>query len=723
MDQLKPFVYGNEYDAPEMETARVLDELKIAPAAAKKTITSSPTPGHLYRIRRGDSLLQIAGAAYKKKAGPERLQRAQLTNRHPFNWRYCTPGKQSFSKKYFPEGMISFYPRVSCADADFNMPWVFPPEGRCYPLLYIPPETDNWLVPPAEVVQPNLSACWAAAILSWSSVAPGAQRFKSLKEVIDAFSKLEVAIPTSRGVIKRRIVNKSGALVRWPKEAVVFSGKKKVVVPPGRLTLERLAVELGLSLVVKDSTLTLGDIHAILENSQGPVIVLKFGKEGSLGHGTVIFGASKPDGFIGEMDPFEIERPTGPAFGVLGARWLPTLKAFKTDFEKNPWEEFAFLFKKAGTKAREVSLVEAFSFAEELSFAEYEGEDGYPARGLEEEFNFAEFPAAVLKALRSGLERVAVNLAVAFGARNENKLSDLVFFRRHSERGGRLLRKGEKDFQKLSQVWLEIRDQLVRPVLFRAFFAEYDLRFLPRHPRFGIPANKKMSNSEKALRTSDVDAMTILPGPPRRVGELLIRRDRRAKAALEGKVPGRAPLPVDAATTSLHSIARRLSASQLELYREFFPDGTGGINFRAFQVAFEQFANGELRNPARGRGVGEPNGGFYYLFAEFAFLCIDAKIDEATWARLLRTFVKTQEIFIHIYRPAPHRSPPPLGVRLPGVGSAVRSLDAFRDINFNAAGQSDQKRKEALRAKYDRMSDHDLRKAARDNMLRAQRMP
>jgi hypothetical protein len=89
-----------------------------------------------------------------------------------------------------------------------------------------------------------------------------------------------------------------------------------------------------------------------------------------------------------------------------------------------------------------------------------------PNLGTEEgEFSFLDFPDSVLRVLRSGLESVGLRLAVAFGYRDENKLANLVFFVRHPERGGRAIAKGEPNFTQLSREWIEIRDQLVRPLL------------------------------------------------------------------------------------------------------------------------------------------------------------------------------------------------------------------------------------------------------------------
>lgn len=63
--------------------------------------------------------------------------------------------------------------------------------------------------------------------------------------------------------------------------------------------------------------------------------------------------------------------------------------------------------------------------------------------------------------IESGMLRSAIRT----GMTNENQLADLIFFRRHPERNGRLISRTEPNFQQLSQEWLHIRDTLVRPVL------------------------------------------------------------------------------------------------------------------------------------------------------------------------------------------------------------------------------------------------------------------
>ncbi len=109
-------------------------------------------------------------------------------------------------------------------------------------------------------------------------------------------------------------------------------------------------------------------------------------------------------------------------------------------------------------------------------FEVWEGEDffgefagGEELAQMEEEASlFGSFPSSVINVLGKGLESVAVKLAVTFGHRDENKLTNLVFFARHPERQGRGLQRTEPNFEKLSREWLAIRDQLVRPALLAA---------------------------------------------------------------------------------------------------------------------------------------------------------------------------------------------------------------------------------------------------------------
>ncbi|HRI39556.1 MAG TPA: hypothetical protein PLO50_13455 [Nitrospira sp.] len=335
--ETEPFEFYSEVDEYEEESS--------------KTLVTSPAPDHLYRIRKDDTLLHLAGKTYSVGVGIKRIHRAQLINRHPFNWRYHVAPSSGFNKRFFLEGIVSFLPRFSCNITDFNFPMQFPPKGSCFSLLFLPPDSDIWFRRPPEVVQPDTELCWAAAILSWSTAVQHKMQFLNLTEVIDFFRVLTIDIPLAHGTVTRQLVSKKGGLIRWPqeKEPSKRDDSSSELVPAGMHTVKALATKLGISFEFKDHTLTIKDVVAILKKSDGPVIVLK-GARGLVGHSVVIFGVSEEDGFVGEMNPLPVpERPTGPALGILRTRWLPTFRGFanhkpRPDIEES-WEDFFFLFK------------------------------------------------------------------------------------------------------------------------------------------------------------------------------------------------------------------------------------------------------------------------------------------------------------------------------------------------------------------------------------------
>jgi hypothetical protein len=65
----------------------------------------------------------------------------------------------------------------------------------------------------------------------------------------------------------------------------------------------------------------------------------------------------------------------------------------------------------------------------------------------------------------SYIETALVRSAIAAGRTDENTLCDMIFFKRHPERNGRLISRSEPDYGRLSSEWLTIRDALVRPIL------------------------------------------------------------------------------------------------------------------------------------------------------------------------------------------------------------------------------------------------------------------
>lgn len=267
-------------------------------------------------------------------------------------------------------------------------------------------------------------------------------------------------------------------------------------------------------------------------------------------------------------------------------------------------------------------------------------------------------------------------------------------------------------------------------ILSQEFFRQYELRFNPTDDLFSIKNNDDMDPADQQTRTADV---SLLIGDVQSAPGILWQRAlARRDAALAGNALPSLATALPAATKAA---VERLSTAQLELFRESFPQGTTGIDFVSFQRVFERFANGELRDPSVYPAFAEPNGGAFFLFAEFAFICVERGIEADPWKQALRTFVKTQEIFMHVYRERPPLTPPPVGAPLP-TGGPVRALEGitpsgvgFVSSNFtpigNAVtlgkGQSSLERKRALRVKYDSMELPALQQAARDNVIRALR--
>ncbi len=62
-------------------------------------------------------------------------------------------------------------------------------------------------------------------------------------------------------------------------------------------------------------------------------------------------------------------------------------------------------------------------------------------------------------------ERLEIRYHISKGNLNENNLTDIVFFNRHPELGHKKLSKSIPEYEKLSKEWLEIRNNLVRPLL------------------------------------------------------------------------------------------------------------------------------------------------------------------------------------------------------------------------------------------------------------------
>jgi hypothetical protein len=76
------------------------------------------------------------------------------------------------------------------------------------------------------------------------------------------------------------------------------------------------------------------------------------------------------------------------------------------------------------------------------------------------------FVKGVDNLMGSFMERMKVQNLIANGNRNENALTDMIFFNRHPELGNKPLYKSMRNFDGLSKEWLSIRNNIVRPILF-----------------------------------------------------------------------------------------------------------------------------------------------------------------------------------------------------------------------------------------------------------------
>jgi hypothetical protein len=110
--------------------------LPFSAPAPRDILRDVPSPGYFYRIRKGDTLLGIAGRAYQVAVGTQaRLDLARRINRHPLNRKYL---RTQSASGLFPEGLISFFPHFTC-DPDALMWSAGPPaRGGCFAVIYIP---------------------------------------------------------------------------------------------------------------------------------------------------------------------------------------------------------------------------------------------------------------------------------------------------------------------------------------------------------------------------------------------------------------------------------------------------------------------------------------------------------------------------------------------------------------------------------------------------------
>ncbi len=104
-------------------------------------VAEAATPGAWYRIKRGNTLFGIAGAAFGVGAGRERLKFARWINDAAANEPYMDA---TLADNLFRDGRISLRPRYACEPEDA----IRGDRGNCYALIWIPPA--EGIEPPAE---------------------------------------------------------------------------------------------------------------------------------------------------------------------------------------------------------------------------------------------------------------------------------------------------------------------------------------------------------------------------------------------------------------------------------------------------------------------------------------------------------------------------------------------------------------------------------------------
>lgn len=136
---------GQSGQGEELSEFEALEEfgLDLADLELEGEVSSTPTPGRYYQIKKGDNLLKIAGLAYRAKPGTrERLEGARRINKDPKNQKFFRAAE---SDNLFPSGKVSFLPRFACdLDAQIKAKGKVP-RGHCYAVLWIPGGSDPGL--------------------------------------------------------------------------------------------------------------------------------------------------------------------------------------------------------------------------------------------------------------------------------------------------------------------------------------------------------------------------------------------------------------------------------------------------------------------------------------------------------------------------------------------------------------------------------------------------
>jgi hypothetical protein len=153
----------------------------------------------------------------------------------------------------------------------------------------------------------------------------------------------------------------------------------------------------------------------------------------------------------------------------------------------------------------------------------------------------------------------------------------------------------------------------------------------------------------------EMDRITIAPPPD--TDPELGPQVTELRPLLRGRLTARAADGQIEQPNAAQQEAARVTAERLRrLFRDHFSSDTDptGVDLECVQTCFVKFANGDLRTGRRihPRGaVREPDGPGQFLFTEWALLAIELGLDPPLWTALLRTFAKSNRVFITAYPP------------------------------------------------------------------------
>lgn len=118
------------------------------------------------------------------------------------------------------------------------------------------------------------------------------------------------------------------------------------------------------------------------------------------------------------------------------------------------------------------------------------------------------------------------------------------------------------------------------------------------------------------------------------------------------------PHPTSSISEDLKTILSFESGGLKDMLRgAFHEDGISDVELqRRVANALDRFGSGELSllesegdEDAEHRRACQPNSPYFYLFAEFADLCVESRVDEEFWEPLLRPFVHALDGFLESY--------------------------------------------------------------------------